>query len=572
LQFPKGGVAEDSALFQHQGVDYLYSHCSTRGYQGYMGPGWTAVALVRLDDAFGQAEQHGQAGAEADVQSHAEIELDNPQLHQIVTRAREIETNLSRVIWNGKISQSDTRSGSALGPVFAEIGRTSQQTIAVFDGAIRELKSLLMAGRRAELAAHAALAVDIMDRNLYERANDCRWWALSEEFADLLQSLEDAPSDEAVSRAAEILAHLNSLYTVYRRIALFDRRGRVLAVSRDPGTLAAHTSIPADLLQRTLALKGTQAYAVSDMLPHALTDNAPTYLYCAPIRRGASASCLGGIALAFNCADELQAMLRDSLPVGSDANAFFVDASGQVLASTRSDVAPGEKPGFISAAMNTGDAGGVGSTHHHDGQTYLMGIAQSKGYREFKVLDGYRNDVKAVLMAPVERRPAPLAARVLPKRRPVSGGLARNFGVVQCGSMLLALSGDQVVEAIAATTIGAPPVGSNCDGLLRYQLGDQALVISAFDTSKLIAQPPISAPELAVAVIVRKNGQLVALLVDRLVDVIECDEVEPPPGGLNPDAPWISGLIHDQNPITEPVLVLDAYVLDLGWVEQAVVG
>ena len=61
----------------------------------------------------------------------------------------------------------------------------------------------------------ARLTMDIMDRNLYERANDSRWWALNKE---LIQSLENAD----VRKINEILSHTNSLYTVYDNIYVFD--------------------------------------------------------------------------------------------------------------------------------------------------------------------------------------------------------------------------------------------------------------------------------------------------------------------------------------------------------------
>jgi hypothetical protein len=42
-----------------------------------------------------------------------------------------------------------------------------------------------------------------------------------------------------------------------------------------------------------------------------------------------------------------------------------------------------------------------------------------------------------------------------------------------------------------------------------------------------------------------------------LVDVITCDFLAPPPGGANPNAPWIRGLIHDGVADSAPVLALD---------------
>jgi hypothetical protein len=550
------------------GVDYVFAHCKTRGYQGYGGPGWTALALRKLDDAFETATQPAvadaaQTGHDAGA-GNIEIELDNAALHDIILRAKSIEQDLNRVIWNGKLQDSGLGSGSALGPVFAEIGRTSAQTISAFDGAIQELKHLLMAGRRAELASHAALAVDIMDRNLYERANDCRWWALSEEFAHILQSLESGPSDTAVRRAADILAHLNSLYTVYRRVALFDRQGRIIAVSRDSDTLAADTHIAATLLQNTLSLKGTQAYAVSDMLPHALADGEATYLYCTPIRGIAQDRVLGGIALAFNCSTELQAMLQDALPEGAAASGLLVDAAGKVLASTDARIGVGDSPAFLSGlkAPRTDAAMGLEADTrlplcHWEGRTYLAGVALSKGYREFKVSDGYRNDVRSVLLVPVDAAAQAQQGFALPKGRLAAGAVSLQYGVVQCGRMMFALSSAHVVEAVATTHMGAPAADSNCAGLLRYAQDGQVAVLPVYDGCTLTGQAAIADTTNAVAIVLRGTQHTMALLVNRLVDVIECSGLEAPPGGSNPDAPWIGGYIHDNQAHTEPVFALD---------------
>jgi hypothetical protein len=571
VDLPRDGQGAEATL-RHRGSEYLYAHCLTRGYQGYGGPGWTALALLRLDDAFDAAQTTAEPESAAPAGADIEIELDNAQLHAIIARARAIEQDLNRVIWNGKLQESGNGAGSALGPVFAEIGRTSFQTIAAFDGAIQELKSLLLRGRRAELSAHAALAVDIMDRNLYERANDCRWWALSEEFAGLLRTLEAGPSEVAVQRASEILAHLNSLYTVYRRVALFDRQGRILAVSRDAHSLAPAAAIPAALLQSTLALKGTQAYAVSAMQPHALADGAATYLYCAPIRQAGQERPLGGIALAFNCQDELKAMLQDSLPVGAAALGLFLDSEGRVLSSTDDSMAVGEVPAFAaglrSAGPDTGrDAGagaGAGALCRWQGRSYLLGLAQSKGYREFKVSDGYREDVRSVLLTAVDPSAQAQQGFALPQPQTDTHADSLHYGVVQCGRLLFALSSTDVIEAVATTHMAAPAAASDMVGLLKFSLGGQTLVLPVLDACQLTGQAPIADAASAVAIVLRGEGHPMALLVDRLVDVIVCDALEEPPGGINPDAPWISGFIHDSQPHTEPVFALDPKGLRVG--------
>lgn len=556
-----GLKAGPSQTLRYQGVDYLVAHCPTRGYQGYAGPGWTAAALVDLDLAF-EAVPQATEQTTATTQGASEVELDNAQLLQIIARARTIEEDLNRVIWNGKLTESGAVAGSALSPVFAEIGRTSKQTIAVFDDAIRELKGLLMTGRRSELASHASLAVDIMDRNLYERANDCRWWALSQELTDLLEQLQSpsAPA-RASERAAEILAHLNSLYTVYRRVALFDRHGRILAVSRDAQTLDPEASIPTALLQRTLALKGSQAYAVSDMVPHALADGASTYLYCAPIRQAGAQQCLGGIALAFHCAEELQAMLRDSLPVGAAACGFFVDPQGRVLSSTHEDVAVGDCPAFVAELLARPADASSDLMCQWNGRSYLAGMATSQGYREFKTSDGYSDAVYSVLLTPVDLKEGAAAPIALPQRHANSGLQTRHYGVVQCGRLLFGLGSEHVVEAVAATHLAAPPVASSSVGMLTYTQDGKSELLAVYDACQLTGQAPIADPARAVAIIVHRQAQKIALLVHRLIDVIASDPTAEPPGGINPRAPWISGYIHDNQAGTEPVFTIDPNAL-----------
>ena len=540
-------------VMRHGGVDYLYAHCETRGYQGYGGPGWTALSLVALDQAFEQTDHD--ATTDIALGGYG-LEADNPQLASIVARARDIEIGLNRVIWNGKLSDTGAGSGASMHPVFSEIGRTSNQTLAVFDSAISELRTLLMHGRRTEVATHAALAVNIMDRNLYERANDCRWWALSPELATVLQAMVEHPSAAAQAQAQAVLAHLNSLYTVYRRIVLFDRNGLVLAASRDQQTLPDALKLPTRLVAQTLALQGTQSYAVSAMLPSALCDGAATYLYCAPIRAQGRDDAIGGIALAFNCADELQAMLRDATPSAAHAIGVFLEPGGAVLSTTSEQLVVGQCAPFALATAAL-DAGSDATLMEWNGQPYLVGLARSAGYREFKVMDGYREDVLGLLLAPIHRNPRTPIHPVLPHStaRAVPG--ARYYGVVQCGAVFLGLCGDRVIEAIASSAISGATAGSALAGMLLYKTGSANSMLPVYDTGQLLGLAPMEHTRDAVAVVVRARENNIVLLVDRLIDVVACDALGAPPGGFSRDTPWIAGLIHDRLPDSVPVLALD---------------
>jgi chemotaxis signal transduction protein len=119
------------------------------------------------------------------------------------------------------------------------------------------------------------------------------------------------------------------------------------------------------------------------------------------------------------------------------------------------------------------------------------------------------------------------------------------------------------MEAVATTHMAAPAAASDMVGLLKYKLGGQLVVLPVYDSRKLTGQMPMADPSRAVAIVVRGQDRPIALLVDRLVDVIACDGLVPQPGGNNPKTPWMQGFIHDSEAHTEPVFALDPKGLQL---------
>jgi hypothetical protein len=162
------------------------------------------------------------------------------------------------------------------------------------------------------------------------------------------------------------------------------------------------------------------------------------------------------------------------------------------------------------------------------------------------------------LSAPV---PPPIA---LPQRQAHSGAQACHYGVVQCGRLLFGLGSTHVIEAVVATHLSAPPVASESVGMLTYTQEGKSTLLAVYDACVLTGQPPIANVSQAVAIVVRRQEQNIALLVNRLIDVIASDPIAEPPGGLNPRAPWISGYIHDNQAGTDPVFTIDPDVLEVG--------
>jgi chemotaxis signal transduction protein len=233
-----------------------------------------------------------------------------------------------------------------------------------------------------------------------------------------------------------------------------------------------------------------------------------------------------------------------------------VDGTGKVLASTDARIAVGQSPTFIAGLLAPRTDRAL-PLCQWEGRTYLAGQAPGKGYREFKISDGYRNDVRSILLTPVDAGVQAQEGFALPQAMVAQDASRLQFGVVQCGRMLFALSSEHVVEAVDTTHLGAPAADSDCAGLLRYAQGGQVAVLPVYDGCKLTGQAPMTDTTNAVAIVMRGTQHTMALLVDRLIDVIECSTLEEPPGGVNPESPWISGFIHDNRAHTEPVFALD---------------
>lgn len=113
------------------------------------------------------------------------------------------------------------RTAEAAGRLRSE----SQPLVEQLTAISRSLSSDVRGTRLADLAL---VNIDLIDRNLYERSCDCRWWATDAAVVDALAQ----PSAERARHASERLAVILKAYTVYFDIVLADREGRIIANGR----------------------------------------------------------------------------------------------------------------------------------------------------------------------------------------------------------------------------------------------------------------------------------------------------------------------------------------------------
>jgi len=492
------------------GRDHLGVRASATGFQEYAGPGWTGVALVPVDLAFPDV------GEEAGVPLARGLDtrdIFDEELRGIPLQARGIQRALAQSVWNGKLQLGRGAAGPAANGLAAalleEVGVTGERIRTVFRDAIARLQATALSSILSQARFQAGLAIEIVDRNLYERANDVRWWALD---GDLARALDDPA---AAGRAAEVLARINGLYTVYSLLVLFDARGTVVAVS-DPGRadLVGQPLDPA-LVRATLALRDPQAYHVTAHEPTQLAGGAATLVY------GAAIGTSGGVAIVFDGAAQFTAMLRDALPDVPGAAGLLVDRDGRVVASTDARFAVGAiapvPPALLSAERGTA----VHEVVEIDGVMMAMGVGHSAGYREYRSGGERRpDDLMAVVLMRLGPRlaGAPGETGRFVARGAVAGANPRDIATFVVAGAWHGLAAEAVEQALSARHVTPlPNTRPHVLGLVPWQ--DE--MVAVVDLAAWLTGRPGPQGDGPLIVCRASPGRRIALRVEALGDVLQ---------------------------------------------------
>jgi hypothetical protein len=382
---------------------YISTTSETKGYQGFKGLSWQGVAMTPLNDAFKHSKETGKPQTDSCQLLNSQLFSDD--LKQIFKTSMLINDDLSLVVLNGIIAAARNNAVEFM-PVLSEIKSTGESIALIFSDSIDNLQSTVISARLGDVRFCASLAVDIMDRNLYERANDCRWWALTTVFRQYLQLPTVGP--DAQQEISNILGYINDLYTVYTNLYVYDKNGIIVAVSNKD-----HASVIGDKVDTqsgaidALSCTDSQKYSVSKFVPSAQYDNKHTYIYNASITSLEQNNVVGGIGIVFDSGPQFTEMLNDSLPKDESGHTvtgcfgMFCQRDGMIISATEGS--PQQVGDVIEIddtllGLKNGEKDSRITNYH--GKKYAIGIAASKGYREYKTTGDYQNDVVAFIMMP----------------------------------------------------------------------------------------------------------------------------------------------------------------------------
>jgi hypothetical protein len=270
------------------------------------------------------------------------------KMHETVDEINDVNRTTRLLAINAKIEAARAGAvGASFSVVAGEIGALAERTtvstkamMAETQIAIVELEkiseTLSTKVRGTRLSDLALTNIDLIDRNLYERSCDVRWWATDSSAVDACRD----QSRDAYRYASERFRVILSSYTVYYDLVLCDMDGNVVAngrpdLFRSQGMNCAH----AEWFQSALKTRSGEEFGFESVHESPLVNGKRILAYSCCVRdtSGGGARPIGVLGILFNWDALAQTIVHATpLPVSEKAatRVCIVDSSGLILADT----------------------------------------------------------------------------------------------------------------------------------------------------------------------------------------------------------------------------------------------
>lgn len=391
-------------IINHKKRECLVNSTKTQGYQDFFGLDWSGAVLSSLRNLNSSQDDVDEDDIQKDVLDQAK--MFSEELLDIKETAASVNSELRLIVNNG-LTLAVRKKANEFTPILNDIRQIGIDLESVFTDSIRSLHITTITSRLNNAKFNASLAVDIMDRNLYERANDCRWWALTSEFRKILS--RSTITEKDTEKMSEILAYINNLYTVYTNLYLYDRNCVVAAVSHgEEKSLVGQQLSNETGAQDALLISDSQKYTVSSFSKSPLYNNRHTYIYNSSITDLVNPNnVVGGIGIVFDSEPQFESILFDTLPRDGNGQiiekcfGILLDRSGHIISALRNDkLQVGDVFNIEPSYLQYKNGSSASSIIEYEGEVYGLGVAVSGGYREYKTTNDYHNDVICFLFVP----------------------------------------------------------------------------------------------------------------------------------------------------------------------------
>lgn len=303
-------------------------------------------ALLPTADVSGPIQPTGANQSIGPKKSNIESLVDELAcaVESAVGKIRLVNSSTRTLALNARIEAARAgQYGAAFGVVASEMQDLSNRTTGVADllatttnVKINELLGLIGNNiRGTRLSDLALMNIDLIDRCLYERTCDVRWWATDSSLTDAMQ----AKTSESFQHASRRMGVILNAYTVYHDLVLCDLSGRVVANGRpDRFCSVGKSCIGQTWFSSAMSTRSGDQFGFQSAHSSDLVEGRPSLIYSCGVREGGDAQgeLLGVLGVVFNWASLAEPILRN-LPIAAEerghTECMIVDSSGHILAS-----------------------------------------------------------------------------------------------------------------------------------------------------------------------------------------------------------------------------------------------
>lgn len=365
----------------------------TDGYLDYPGLGWSSHLVVPKDQIFRTASSDTQLGISISELMQSRLVPDINK--QTFTKVQDDKESIQLISLNGIVFASKLgKRGVALGPIFDQIKHTGEFTTSKMEYLLTEMAVGELQLNLQALENFSKQAIDLIDRNLFERAADVRWWATDQYFWTALKE----PTPDNCQKAAHRMEVINGSYTMYRNLILANRNGEIIASSRSEDRNKLRTVSVYDDQWFLMAMRTNKSseYAVQDVVQSKLEPRKErSLIYSGGVRVGGARTGdpIGVVGILFDWDTEAKKILATCLPKDRDGQliggcaAFYTNANHEVIETTDPEHFPvGKQIALPSAHLQLKAGQSTSGLLILNGQRYIMGSSRTKGYREYNGL------------------------------------------------------------------------------------------------------------------------------------------------------------------------------------------
>jgi len=309
-----------------------------------------------------------------------------------IAEIQRITSSVKMLALNALIEASRAgEQGKGFGVVASEVRAVAEQINSVASSLQVELAdsagelqvlggSLVEHVRGMRLADLALNAIETIDRNLYERSCDVRWWATDSAVVECVARRERGACEYATQRLAVIL----SAYTVYLDLWIIDPEGNVVASGR-PDT---YPDAPGKNVAReawfgaAMRTASGNDYAVGDIARNVHLRERYVATYAAAIREHGDVNgrVIGVLAIFFDWDTQAHTVLQGARLTEEErplARCLVLDASRRVIASS-------DRAGLLTEIYPLLNQ--HGKLGHYTDRGRVIGFALTPGYETYKGL------------------------------------------------------------------------------------------------------------------------------------------------------------------------------------------